>query len=164
MNITSATPPSRQFVFLSLITAILAVTMFPAWPALPLKAIRKLQENSPEALVIEIVEVKRNELTSASTSPRLKVSHSIQYSVKAKVVSVDRSATKLKAGSVITINYNVPDMKKSPEPGDYPGGVEKGKTYRAFLEKAPGEGKKGKEKEKDYRPGAASGSFEEAKK
>ena len=123
----------------SLTAAIVAVATLIGMPAataaIPLKTEIALQEASPEHLHIEVLKVRKT-----------RIAHYYKVTVTAKVLKVERTATKLKVGAEITLAYSTPAV---PMPSAPPGLVHAGKHYEAFL----------KQDGKTYDAAAASGTF-----
>ena len=108
--------------------ALLLLSASGASAELPPEAYLKRQKAAPEALRIKVVSVKKKELDSEKVKTTV-------ATVEARVLSVERSATKLKPGAVIRIEY-VNRQSKTPMPG--PSQVPlltEGQEYPAFLSK-----------------------------
>ena len=88
------------------------------------KTMGRLQETSSEKLTIKVQKITENRLMGG-----------IKYTLEAKVTAVTESATDLKVGDDIVIRYRV-----SKAPGSYPGKVEEGKSYMAYLSFDPKRG------------------------
>jgi hypothetical protein len=90
-----------------------------------------LKEKAPEALVIEATIVKRQ--LPAATPGETTTPGTLIVTVEATVVSVTRSASKLKAGDKITIYYPyAPEASGAPGPSTIPL-VRQGGQYEAYL-------------------------------
>lgn len=101
---------------------------------------RELQDRSPEHLLIKVADVAKKRSLSGT----------INLNVSAKVLEVEKSATRPKKGNDLTIRYWLHDPAEPLPPGSYPIELQKGMVYRDYLFKA------GKQ---NYSPKAASGSF-----
>lgn len=112
--------------------------------ALPLKAIKRFQEKAPEHLNLKVTAVKEKNVKKGAA-------HYYSFSVEAKITKVLKSSSQLKEGDVITLNYDIPNMEKSPQAGDWAPRLKTG-NYEVFL-------KKNKKGEKKFVPAAYSGSF-----
>lgn len=110
-------------VFLFLIATTLGVRgELPPW------VYKDLQDKSPEALIIKVESVK----ISTTDEPTFK---SLSIAVKARVETVIRSASSLKPGDIISINYVRLDHKQSMPGPSEPDVLQQGRTYSAFLTK-----------------------------
>lgn len=112
--------------------------------ALPLKAIKRFQEKAPEHLNLRVTAVKEKIVKKGKA-------HYYSLSVEAKITKVLKSSSQLKEGDVITLNYDVPNTKKTPQAGDWAPRLRAG-NYEAFL-------KKDAKGDKQFVPAAYSGSF-----
>ena len=135
---------SRVYPFALLAAFVLLCV--PLQAALPLTAIRKMQEASPEKVKIEITEVTKRERKDIPL-------FLFEMTVKAKVVAVTASASGLAVGDELEIHYMFPNLGKVRLAGDWPGEVHNGSTYNAFLKVKDAA-------KKTYDPAASSGSFE----
>ena len=95
---------------------------------LPPEVYLKRQKAAPEALRIKVVSVKKKVLDGEKVKTTV-------ATIEAHVLSVERSATKLKPGSVIRIEYVSRESKvPMPGPSQVPLLVE-GREYPAYLSK-----------------------------
>lgn len=133
------------------ISALLAAGSI-ATAEIPIKTQRALQDKAPEKLQIEILNVQK----------KRKPWGGIDLEIDGKVILVEASETKLKAGERLTIRYWLHDPEKPVPSGSCPIEVEKGKKYKAYLG-PPSEAHRdlAERKAKIYFPSAASGSFEQ---
>lgn len=110
---------------------------------LPPSAYKERQEKAPEALVIKVTSVNKRET-------RVKEGASIEFTVKAAVERVERSATKLEPGALIEIYYI---QKRYSQPIAGPSEVpslKEGQVCPAYLSKTGD----------TYSPAAGGYSFE----
>ena len=130
---------------LVLTLAVLLLTTQTALAELPPEVYLKRQKAAPEALKIKVVTVKKKEIDGEKFKTTIAI-------VEARVVSVERSATKLKPGDVIRIEYgNRASKVPMPGPSQVPILTE-GQEYPAFLAKNGGK--------PYYLPAAGGWSFE----
>jgi hypothetical protein len=110
---------------------------------LPPGAYKERQEKAPEALLIKVRSVSKRETSDNERT-------SIEFTVKAEVEKVERSATKLSAGAVIEIRYTQTHYKQPiTGPSEVPA-LKEGQVCPAYL---AGDGK-------TYSPAAGGYSFE----
>lgn len=113
------------------IVAALAVLLSAAHSAsaeLPPEAYLRRQKVAPEALRVRVVSVKKNEADSEKFKTTI-------FTVEARVLEVERTATHLKAGDVIQIVY-VTRQSKVAVAGPAPVPIlDGGREYPAFLSK-----------------------------
>ena len=93
---------------------------------LPLSVYQELQEKSSEALNIKVESVKVNK----SEEPALT---RLSITAEAKVETVTRSASGIKPGDRIRINYSYVSYKQPIAGPSEPDVLEKGQSYPAFL-------------------------------
>lgn len=90
---------------------------------------KKMQEESPESLRIKVLSVR----TSASRKPNRTVT---SVAVRARVLSAERTASNIKTGSVILVEYtHTAYDQPMAGPSQVPV-LSEGKVYPAFLRKA----------------------------
>jgi hypothetical protein len=131
-------PRLRFFLIL-----VCAVTIDSSRAELPPSAYKEWQGTAPEALVIKVQSVNKRETTGENWKQ-------IEFTVKAEVQKVERSATKLAPGATIEIRYS--QRRYSPPivgPSDVPA-LKEGQVCPAYLS---GDGK-------TYSPAAGGYSFE----
>ena len=110
---------------------------------LPPSAYKERQEKAPEALVIKVRSVSKRETSDKERTL-------IEFTVKAEVEKVDRSATKLSPGALIEIHYTQTHYSQPiVGPSEVPA-LKEGQVCPAYL---AGEGK-------TYSPAAGGYSFE----
>lgn len=110
---------------------------------LPPSAYKEWQGRAPEALVIKVQSVSRRETTEENWKQ-------IEFTVKAEVQKVERSATKLAPGTTIEIRYSQRHYSQPiVGPSDIPA-LKEGQVCPAYLS---GDGK-------TYSPAAGGFSFE----
>lgn len=111
---------------------------------LPPSAYEKMQSAAPEVLRIQVLRVTEQPDSDASTK---------DVSMLAQVLKVGRSASKLKPGDMITVNYKVASHSAGwVGPGEVPI-LEENKESVAYLETAAGG-------EQEYSPAAGAMSFD----
>ena len=119
------TSTTRRWV---LALAVLILTGQSALAELPPAVYLKRQQAAPEALRIKVVSVKKKEIEGEKFK-------TIFATVEARVLSVERSATKLKPGNLIRIEYvNRESKVPMPGPSQVPILAE-GQEYPAFITK-----------------------------
>ncbi|MBV9470113.1 MAG: hypothetical protein JOZ57_12830 [Abitibacteriaceae bacterium] len=122
-----------------LLLLLLLLPSFPAHAELPPDAYRHMQNAAPEFIYIQVLAVNTRN-----------VPHGQNVDLKARVVVVKRTATRLRAGHIIHIDYfHRTTLLIGPGPVPL---LETGKQYPAFLEKVNGQN--------IYRPVAGAFSFE----
>jgi hypothetical protein len=122
---------------------VCALTMSSGRAELPPWAYKERQEKAPEALVIKVRSVSKRE-TSEERGKQ------IDFTVEAEVQKVERSATKLKPGTIIQIRYSQHQYREPiAGPSEVPALTE-GQVCPAYLS---GYGK-------TYSPAAGGYSFE----
>jgi hypothetical protein len=125
-----------------LFLAISAVALVRA--ELPPSAYEKMQSDAPEVLRIQVLRVTEQPGSDASTK---------DVSMLAQVLKVGRSASKLKSGDMITVNYKV--VTHPPGwvgPGEVPI-LEENKETVAYLKPVEGG-------EQEYAPAAGAMTFD----
>ncbi|MEX2286093.1 MAG: hypothetical protein WD648_03325 [Planctomycetaceae bacterium] len=116
---------------------------------LPPSAYAKMQKEAPEALTIEVREVKADRTRGQGVTK-------VNVFARARVTAVERSKSNLKKGDIIFISY-VHEKLDEPIPGPSQVPILKiGQQCPAFLEKLGN-------KPKEYRPAAGGYSFEKVK-
>lgn len=130
---------------LACLFALLAAFSTPALRAeLPPSAYEKMQSDAPEVLRIQVLRVTQQPDSDASTT---------DVSVLAQIVKVGRSATKLKPGDMITVNYKVVSHPAGwVGPGEVPVLKENAESV-AYLKAIQGG-------EQEYAPAAGAMSFD----
>jgi hypothetical protein len=130
--------PLRFFLVL-----LWAVTIDLGRAELPPSAYKERQEKAPEALVINVQSVSKRETTAEKWKE-------IEFTVKAEVQKVERSATKLAPGASIEIRYSQRHYSQPiVGPSEVPA-LKEGQVCPAYLS---GDGK-------TYSPAAGGYSFE----
>jgi len=111
---------------------------------LPPSAYEKMQSAAPEVLRIQVLRVTEQPDSDASTK---------DVSMLAQVLKVGRSASKLKPGDMITVNYKIVGHPAGwVGPGEVPI-LEENKESVAYLKAADGG-------EQEYSPAAGAMSFD----
>ena len=105
-----------------------------------------MQAGAPEEVVLKVEKCSVMEVKKDGW-------HLFDIRTVAKVEKVVRSKSGLKAGDLISSDYQIPNLTKTLAAGDWPSQIAKGKKYRSYL-------KVENAKKKAYKPAAASGSFE----
>lgn len=132
---------TMTFRLLALLSALAFIDI--ARAELPPWAYKERQEKAPEALFIKVRSVSKRETSNKDRT-------SIEFTVKAEVEKVERSATKLSPGVVIEIHYTQTRYAQPiAGPSEVPA-LKEGQVYPAYL---AGEGK-------NYSPAAGGYSFE----
>jgi hypothetical protein len=122
---------------------LLVAFSFPAVAELPPDAYRKMQDGAAEALQIKVQSVSSKETKQNGDVL-------VDYTVRAKVQKVERSASGVKPADMITIRYEQRRRAKPmPGPSEVPT-LTKGKSYPAFLRS---------EKKGGFSPAAGGQSF-----
>jgi len=106
--------------------AVLAGMAATVCAELPPYVYQELQEKSPEALNIRVESVKLDKHEEPNFTR-------VSISAQAKVESVTRSASGLKPGDTIRINYSQVSYKRPVAGPSEPDILEKGERYPAFL-------------------------------
>ncbi len=132
------TRPLRFFLIL-----LCAVLVDSSRAELPPSVYKEWQEKAPEALVIKVQSVSKRETTEAKWKET-------QFTVKAEVQKVERSATKLATGATIEIRYSQRHYSQPiAGPSEVPA-LKEGQVCPAYLS---GDGK-------TYSPAGGGYSFE----
>jgi hypothetical protein len=122
---------------------ILWAAIFEIRAELPPSVYQERQAKAPEALVIKVRSVSKQETIDKDLT-------SIEFTVKAEVEKVERSATKLSPGALIEIHYTQTHYKEPMVgPSEVPA-LKEGQVCPAYL---AGDGK-------IYRPAGGGYSFE----
>src|SRR5262249_9773872 len=119
----------------------------PRKPSVRWQRAQRYQEEAPESLLIKVLSVQ----TSKEETPKKTLVHVV---VRAKVDTVQRSASGLKKGSRIHITYATAQYKKGgpgPGLGSGPALMNKDAFYQVYLRKG---------KDGGYRPSAGSSSVD----
>lgn len=131
----------RKTKLLTLLCAIGLIDFVQA--ELPPSAYKERQSQAPEALVIKVTSVSKRET-------RVKEGTSSEFTVKAAVEKVERSATKLEPGAVIVIYYTQTHYSQPVAgPSEVPA-LKEGQVCPAYLSKTGN----------TYSPAAGGYSFE----
>jgi hypothetical protein len=120
-----------RFVLVSLAAAAISLAGLiarDAAGALPPEAVKRLQDQAPEALDIETVSVEANR-TQRTGRGGFAYVH-IRVVAVARIENVIRSAVKFKPGDTIRITYEIGEPIAGP---GYPIEIEPGKRYVAYV-------------------------------
>jgi hypothetical protein len=123
--------PKAIAVITVAITVAAILRPLPVKAELPPGSYDSLRMNATDALVIKVISVKQKPLPDNAL-------RTIEVSLKARILEIERTKMGLKKGNYIIIRYPVLDSTQPPIPGPRPIPVlEQGGVYPAFLNQQP---------------------------